>query len=62
MQTAKRQSDGCFKLVVADYSGTSKTIYVKCHMIDGFEKNENLAALGAEVHRLDLYTNRGLMR
>ena len=62
MRAAKRQSDGCFKLVVAGASGTSKTIFVKCHMNGGFEKDENLAAVGAEVHRLDFYTNRGLKR
>lgn len=60
-QAVKREPDATFKLVLVGDGGTGKTTFVKRHMTGEFEK-KYVATLGVEVHPLDFYTNRGLIR
>lgn len=61
MESSKRNPDAMFKLVLVGDGATGKTTFVKRHRTGEFEK-KYVATLGVEVHPLDFYTNRGLIR
>ncbi|XP_077868520.1 GTP-binding nuclear protein ran-1-like [Saccoglossus kowalevskii] len=49
------------KMVVVGDGGTGKTTFVKRHLTGEFEKRY-IATIGAEVHMMNFYTTRGLIR
>ncbi|CAH8370609.1 unnamed protein product [Eruca vesicaria subsp. sativa] len=50
-----------FKLVIVGEGGTGKTTFVKRHLTGEFEKKYE-PTIGVEVHPLDFFTNRGMIR